>query len=98
MQIWTRRPQERDGTYQFSGTFIVTQEVANRLSPQEILTIYLQVQALVKELGGLDYLQVFENESGDKLYFMDQCDPDMMADESYMEEYNYCTLLFSHEY
>ena len=98
MPTWTRKPQERQGTYRFSGTFYVTQEVIASISPEEIVAIYLDIQALVKETGGIDYLQVYENEHGDKLYFIDQCDPEMMAEESFREEYNYCTLLFSHEY
>ena len=53
---------------------------------------------LVKQTGGQDYFQVYENAKGDKLYFIDQYDPEMMADESFMEEFNYCTLLFSYEY
>ena len=98
MQTWTRRPQEREGTYKFSGTFLVTRGVLDTLSPKEIVAIYLDVQALVKETGGIDYLQVYENETGDRLYFIDQCDLEMMAQESFDEEYNHCTLLFDYEY
>ncbi len=98
MATWTRRPQEREGTYQFSGTFYVTHEVLATISQEEILGIYLDVQVLVKENGGLDYFQVYVNDSGAKLYFIDQCDPQMMEEESFRKEYNYCTLLFAHEY
>ena len=98
MATWKRRPQEREGTYQFSGTFFITQGVLTNLSLGEIIAIYLDIQTLVKETGGLDYLQVYENETGDKLYFIDQCDPEMMAQELFDEEYNHCTLLFDHEY
>ena len=100
MQIWKRRPQEQDGTYLFSGTMYVTQGVLARLSPVEIMTIYCDIQKFIKETGGIgiDYFQVYENESGDKLYFIDQCNSEMMEDESFKEEFNHCTLLFSHEY
>jgi len=98
MPTWTRKPQEQEGTYLFSGTFLVTQAVIAALTPQEILAIYLDIQRLVKETGGIDYFQVYENETGDKLYFIDQCDKEMMAQESFEQESNYCTLLFSHEY
>jgi hypothetical protein len=98
MSTWTRRPQEQEGTYRFSGTFYVTQEVQSRISQEEIFAIYLDIQVLVKEMDGIDYFQVYENDSGDKLYFIDQCDPEMMAQEAFKEEFNYCTLLFSHEY
>jgi hypothetical protein len=98
MSTWTRKPQEQEGKYRFSGTFYVTQGVHSKLSQEEILGIYLDIQVLVKEMGGIDYFQVYENESGDKLYFIDQCDAEMMAEESFKEEFNHCTLLFSHEY
>jgi hypothetical protein len=98
MQTWKRRPQEQKGTFQFSGTFLVTQGVLAALSPEEITFIYLDIQLLVKESGGIDYFQVYENEAGDKLYFIDQCDPEMMAQKSFDAEFNHCTLLFSHEY
>ncbi len=98
MSTWKRKPQERQGTYRFSGTFYVTPTVMKKLSEEEIAAIYCQILALVLENDGLDYLQVFVNDKGDKLYFIDQCDPEMMAEPSFKEEYNYCTLLFSHEY
>ncbi len=98
MQIWTRRPQEQDGTYLFSGTFLVTRAVVDALSPDEILAIYMDIQALVKETGGLDYFQVYVNDAGDKLYFIDQCNAEMMADDLFDEANNHCTLLFAHEY
>jgi len=98
MQTWTRKPQEQEGTYKFSGTFLVTQGVIAALRPQEIVAIYLDLQQLVKNTGGIDYFQVYENDSGEKLYFIDQCDSEMMAEESFEQKNNYCTLLFSHEY
>lgn len=98
MQKWTRRPQEQEGTYLFSGTFLITRAVVDALSADEILAIYLDIQALVKETGGIDYFQVYENAKGVKLYFIDQCDSEMTAQESLDEEQNYCTLLFDHEY
>ncbi len=98
MSTWIRKPQEQEGKYRFSGTFYVTQAVNSKLSHKAILGIYLDIQALVIEKDGIDYFQVYENESGDKLYFIDLCDPEMMAEESFNEEFNHCTLLFSHEY
>ncbi len=98
MSTWTRRPQERQGTYLFSGAFFVTHSVLANLSVGEIVSIYLDVQALVKETGGVDYLQVYENESGSRLYLIDQCDPEMMTEVSFDEEFNHCTLLFDYEY
>ena len=98
MQTWIRKQQEQEGTYKFSGTFLVTQGVIAALKPEEILSIYLDIKQLVRETGGIDYFQVYENGTGEKLYFIDQCDSEMMAQESFEQENNYCTLLFSHEY
>jgi hypothetical protein len=98
MNTWTRRPQEQEGKYQFAGTFYVTQGVLSALTQEEISAIYHEIQALIKQVGGIDYFQVYENNVGDKLYFIDQCDADMIADVSFNKEYNYCTLLFSYEY
>ncbi len=95
---WIRKPQEQEGTYQFSGAFLVTQGVLAKLSQAEILAIYLDIKLLVKETGGLDYFQQYENASGEKLYFIDQCNTEMMKEESFKEEFNYYTLMFSHEY
>ena len=98
MPTWKRKQQEKEGTYRFSGTFFVTQGVVAALSSEEIIAIYLDIQALVIENGGIDYFQVYVDDAGRKLYFIDQCDPEMMAEESFKEEYNHCTLLFDHEY
>lgn len=98
MPIWKRKPQEQEGTYLFSGTFLVTRLVADALSPDDILAIYLDIQKLVKETGGIDYFQVYVNDSGDKLYFIDQCNAEMIANDSFDEAHNHCTLLFAHEY
>ena len=98
MNTWTRKPQEQEGTHLFSGTLYITEGVAAALSPSEIIAIYHDIQRFVLETGGIDYFQVYTNDAGDKLYFIDQCDPEMMKEEAYVNEYNYCTLLFSHEY
>lgn len=98
MQVWIRRPQEREGKYLFSGNFFITQAVLENLCIGEIFAIYFDMQILVREKGGVDYLQVYENEAGDKLYFIDQCDSEMMTEESFNGEHNHCTLLFDYEY
>lgn len=98
MTTWKRIPQEREGGYLFSGTLLVTQGALACLSPEDILSIYLDIQAWVKEKGGIDYFQVYENDAGEKLYFIDECSPEMMKDPSFQPEYNRCTLLLPHEY
>jgi hypothetical protein len=98
MSTWTRLPQEQEGTYLFGGSFYVTQGVLAILTLEEILSIYLEIQALAEKTGGIDYFQVYANEKGDKLFFIDQCNAEMMAEESFQEDFNHCTLICSHEY
>lgn len=98
MPLWIRKPQEQSGTYQFSGTFLVTPSVVSTLTPYEITTIYLDIQLFVKETGGIDYLQIYISDTGHKLYFIDHCTKEMMEEEGFEEQHNYCTLLFAHEY
>lgn len=98
MHIWKLRKQEREGLYRFSGTLYVTQAVMSSLNVGEILTIYLDIQSVVAQKGGVDYFQVYENEAGEKLYLIDNCSPGMMATEDFDRADNHCTLLFSYEY
>ncbi len=71
MSKWIRQPQEQEGTYMFTGHFLVTAMVRERLSDLEILEIYTQTQRDVLVNNGLDYLQVFVNsETGEKLFFI----------------------------
>ena len=98
MVKWIRQPQEQEGNYYFSGTFYVTRGIQELLSQEEILAIYQEVQKLVKENGGLDYLQVYVAEGEEKLFFIDQLSKEMIESGDYKEEYNYCTLLLSSEY
>lgn len=98
MTIRTRQTQECGGTYFFSGRFYVTASVQEALSPQEINAIYQDVQQYVKKHNGADYLFVFTNEQGQKLFFIDQLNTEMIASGEFAKEYNYCTLLFADEY
>ena len=96
---WLRQPQEREGNYFFSGQFLITRGVQGLLSPKEVLAIYQEVQTLVKEKNGLDYLQVYVHaDTGQKLFFIDQLSQEMIVSRDFLPEYNYCTLLFAEEY
>lgn len=98
MATWTRQPQEIGGKYQFSGQFVVTQTVQDELTKLEIIGIYYDVLKFVEEKGGIDYLQVYTDEQGRKLFFIDQLNKDMIESGEHDAEDNYCTLLFAHEY
>jgi len=96
---WKRQPQERNGTYRFAGKFVVTKLVAESLSEAEIMLIYWEVRYWVGQSDGIDYLQVFiHEESGDKLFFIDQINDAMKASGGHPKEHDYCTLLFAEEY
>jgi len=96
--IWKRKKQEQEGSYMFNGTFYVTSNVKRELSIDEILFIYKDVKEFVKEKRGIDYLQVYEDDEGRKLFFIDQLNREMIKSGDYLHEYNYCTLLFNYEY
>ena len=98
MAKWTRQPQEQEVSYHFSGTFYATRGIQELLSQEEILAIYQEIQKLVKENDGLDYLQVYVAEGEEKIFFIDQLNKEMIESGDYKEEYNYCTLLLSSEY
>lgn len=97
--MWTIQEQEQEGTYKFGGTFMATEGVKNELSHDEILGIYYMVQILVKERGGLDYLQVFTKDDDDeKLFFVDCLNQEMKDSGNYKLEHNYCVLMLASEY
>ena len=99
MSKWTRKPQEEEGTYYFSGTFLVTVGVQNLLDPQEIKDIYFEIQRLVKEQSGLDYLQVYECDGKtERLFFIDELSKEMIGSGKYSADDNHCTLLLGSEY
>ncbi len=69
---WVRQPQEKEGSYWFSGKFLITIGIQKLLTGEEIMTIYLEVQNLVNEKKGLAYLQVYvHSKTKQKLFFID---------------------------
>ncbi len=102
MTNWKRQPQEKEGTYEFSGNAYATRGVAEMLSEQEIMRVILDVKKAVMEAGGLDYLQVYTNDNGQKIFLIDQLNREMLSSDNYTDqqkkEYNYFTLLLPEEY
>lgn len=99
MATWTRQPQEQENQkHQFNGQFIVTAGVNEALTKVEVISIYYDVLKFVEEKGSIDYLQVYVDEKGRKLFFINELDSDMIASGNYSPEDNVCTLLFAHEY
>lgn len=98
MSIWKRNEQETTGNYFFNGTFYCTQKVHLKLPVIEIIFLYLDVRKFAKENNGIDYLQVYKDEQGRTLYFIDNVSKEQLLSGEFDEEDNYCTLLFSEEY
>lgn len=98
MAHWKRNPQEENGSYFFSGKFYATSGVARELTANEILFIYQDIKAFVKEMNGIDYLQVYTDENGRKLFFLDQLNKKMIESGQFKAEQNHCTLMFAEEY
>lgn len=102
MTNWKRQPQEKEGTYEFSGFALATPGVSEMISEQEIMRIILDVKKAVMEVAGLDYLQIYTNDTGQKIYLIDQLNREMLTSDDYTEQqkvdYNYFTLLLPEEY
>jgi hypothetical protein len=101
MATWTRQPQEQEGTFLFSGLFTCTAHVKAQLTDDEIQSIYTEIQKAVKENNGLDYLQVFIDEEGRKLFLIDSMNQEAIESDLYDTSdpfVNYCTLMFANEY
>lgn len=102
MTNWKRQPQEKEGTYEFSGFLLVTRGVQEILSEAEIMSIVLDVKQAVHITGRLDYLQVYKNDQGQKVWLIDQLSREMLTSDDYTpeqkKEYNHFTMLLPEEY
>jgi len=101
--MWKIQPQERGGSYRFTGQCYTTKTVKEELSDPEIEAILDQLRQRVAEKNGADYLQVFiHSESQRKIYVIDNLSEEMLTGDGYTEEqkrnYNYFTILFAEEY
>ena len=99
MATWKRKSQERNNQkYFFTGKFYFTKGVFETVDFDDIASIYNDIRKFAKERNGCDYLQVYVNENGQKLFFIDQLDKVMLSSDEYDPQYNYCTLLLAEEY
>lgn len=53
---------------------------------------------MVKAQNGMDYLQVFQNAAGRKIFLIDNLNREMIESGAFREQDNYCTLMFAEEY
>ena len=63
-------PQEKEGDYQFSGSFVSTRAALDKFGQAVIIAAHIMLLKEVKRKGGLDYLQVLEVD-GKRLWFID---------------------------
>jgi hypothetical protein len=102
MVDWTRKPQERDGDYDFDSRAYMTRGVQRELSAGEIAWIIRDLRRAVEENDGLDYLQVYEADDGRTVWVIDQLSRSMKENGDYspeqIEAYDYFTLLLPSEY
>lgn len=98
MEKWKRELQEVDGEYQFDGEIYITNGVAEQIPMVEIMDIVRDIRNAVFEQAGLDYLQVYKSDSGEKVYVIDNVDPEMKESSEYDESMNYCTIMLPEEY
>lgn len=98
MANWMRKKQEKQGNYFFSGQFYTTKGVATELPIDDIMAIYVDAKMYVWHNEGADYLFVYIDEQGRKLFFIDNLNKEMIESGEYKPEDDYCTLMFAHEY
>lgn len=98
MAKWTRKPQEKRGSYYFAGQFYTTKGVATALTVDEIMAIYTDAKMYVWNNDGADYIFTFTDENGRKLFFIDNLNKEMIESGQYNPEDDYCTLMFAEEY
>lgn len=97
---WVRQKPDYDtGDYWFNGQMFVTTGVQENLSQVEVIEIIKDIRAYVEENQGIDYLQVYKNEeTNEKLFFIDSITKEDLETGIQLSEHNYCTLIFDYEY
>ena len=102
MATWTRKPQECDGDYHFSGRAYLTQGVQASLSADEIAFIVADLLAFVEQSDGVDYLQCYEADDGRRVWCIDQLRRAVKESGEFtaeqLAEYDHWTMLLPEEY
>ncbi len=94
---WTRQPQEQENQkYFFNGKGVMTAGAQDLLKREEAIKIVQELQPLAIEKGGLDYLQTFKNEKGERIWVIDQLNTSMKKEHP--KEHDYFTILLPSEY
>jgi hypothetical protein len=97
---WTLQPQECEGKYMFSGKIYMTRRISDELLPIEVILIIAEVKKRVADNEGADYLQVFTDDSGRKIFVIDQLNEEMKSENTaeWVKENDLFTILFAEEY
>jgi hypothetical protein len=100
MEKWEHLPQEQEGNYMFSGRWLMSSEVSEKLHGIEIQHIINDVSRAVKEQNGIDWLQIFVNKEGVKVYAICSVDRDQLGSGEFDPNdinYNNNVICFPHE-
>lgn len=97
MRKWMRQPQEQKGDYWFSGECFLTRGVFEEIPTVEIHAIIADLQNFVEQEQGVDYLQVYVDEHGRRLWIMDDLTKEDLQEKG-SQEYNRFHILFPDEY
>ena len=96
---WISQPQETTGSYTFSGKGYMTKGIVELLDNHEIHAIYQDIQYLVNQHNGIDYILVYIHESTkQKIFCIDQLNTQMIQSGQFKVENNYWTILLAQEY
>ena len=99
MAKWTRRPQEvENDNYFFSGRAHMTRAVAEEVPMEEVLLIIADLKAFVENENGVDYLQVYVSDNGQKIFCIDQLSKSMKESGDYSSEDDVWTVMFAEDY
>ena len=71
MADWTRKPEETPGTHRFARQRVATSALLATIDRSELYALNRLLDQAIVEHDGLDYLQVFESDSGLKVWVID---------------------------
>lgn len=99
---WKRKtPEVADGQadYWFNGKCVATRGVVEAIPENELKAIVQDVHNTAFNAGGIDYLQVYEQEGSEVVvWVIDQVTKTALENGEHPKEHNYFTVLFPSEY
>jgi len=98
MATWKRKSQENEGNHLFSGKVCITEKVQHEIPDGELKAICRDLYKFLQKKTRINYMQIYTDEQGRMLYFVDNLSEDMLCSVLYQGEENYCLLMFAEEY